>query len=98
MSVTRGLPSVIVPVLSKMTAFILCICSSASASFIRMPFCAPMPVPTMIAVGVASPNAQGQAITSTETANISESAKGCAAAKYQKPNVASESSITTGTK
>ena len=31
-------------------------------------FCAPNPVPTIIAVGVANPNAHGQAITSTDTA------------------------------
>ena len=31
----------------------------------KMPFSAPFPVPTMIAVGVARPNAQGQAITRT---------------------------------
>ena len=31
------------------------------------PFCAPNPVPTIIAVGVASPRAHGQAITSTDT-------------------------------
>jgi hypothetical protein len=33
-----------------------------------MPALAPTPVPTMIAVGVARPSAQGQAITSTATA------------------------------
>ena len=32
-----------------------------------MPFSAPLPVPTMIAVGVARPRAQGQAMMSTET-------------------------------
>ena len=34
---------------------------------IRMPFSAPSPVPTMTAVGVASPRAHGQAMTRTET-------------------------------
>jgi len=33
----------------------------------RIPFSAPFPVPTMIAVGVARPRAQGQAMTSTAT-------------------------------
>ncbi len=37
----------------------------------RMPFSAPLPVPTMIDVGVASPRAQGQAMISTATALIS---------------------------
>ena len=32
----------------------------------RMPWRAPMPLPTMIATGVASPSAQGQEMTSTE--------------------------------
>ena len=31
-----------------------------------MPFFAPMPFPTIIATGVASPNAHGQLMTSTE--------------------------------
>ncbi len=33
----------------------------------RIPFSAPLPVPTMMAVGVARPRAQGQAMTSTAT-------------------------------
>ena len=33
-----------------------------------MPFLAPIPFPTIIATGVASPRAQGQLITSTEIA------------------------------
>ena len=36
----------------------------------RMPFSAPLPVPAMMAVGVASPRAQGQAMTSTATSRI----------------------------
>ena len=83
MSVTFGLPSVMVPVLSNITAFILCMVSRASAFFISMPFCAPKPVPTIIAVGVARPSAQGQAITSTETARISANENPADATKYQ---------------
>ena len=45
-----------------------CASSSACASLIRMPWRAATPVPAMIAVGVARPSAQGQAITSTATA------------------------------
>ena len=41
-----------------------------------MPFSAPLPVPTMMAVGVARPSAQGQAMMSTATklskANVRE--------------------------
>jgi hypothetical protein len=39
--------------------------SRASALRIRTPFSAPLPVPTIIAVGVANPRAQGQAIMTT---------------------------------
>ncbi len=65
-SVTTGLPSVIVPVLSNTTVWIFCVISNASPLLIKMPFSAPLPVPTIIAVGVAKPNAHGQAMTKTE--------------------------------
>ena len=58
-----GLPSVSVPVLSKMIAFRRCARSRDSTSLIRMPERAAAPVPVMIAVGVARPSAHGQAIT-----------------------------------
>ena len=60
----RG-PSVSVPVLSKMTVSMRRAVSSASPPRMRMPASAPRPVPTMIAVGVARPMAQGQAMMST---------------------------------
>ena len=47
------------------------ICSSATAFLKRMPRCAPSPVPTMIAVGVARPSASGQVITTTVMAKSS---------------------------
>ena len=53
------------PVLSKTTAFTLCKCSRASADLKITPFLAPTPVPTIIATGVARPNAHGQEITKT---------------------------------
>ena len=62
---TRGLPSVSVPVLSRTTALTEPSRSSASALRNRTPFSAPLPVPTMIEVGVARPSAQGQAMIST---------------------------------
>ena len=68
MSVTVGRPSVSVPVLSSTMAFTLRAVSRLSASLIRIPFSAPFPMPTMMAVGVASPNAQGQAMMVTVTA------------------------------
>lgn len=39
--------------------------SSGSPPLIRIPFWAPTPVPTMTAVGVASPSEQGQAMDRT---------------------------------
>ena len=68
MSVTWGFPSVMVPVLSNTIASTFRAISRLSASLIRMPHSAPFPMPTMIAVGVANPNAQGQAIINTVTA------------------------------
>ena len=56
----------IVPVLSNITVFTLCASSKATLLFINIPFSAPLPVPTIIAVGVARPSAQGQAITKTD--------------------------------
>jgi len=43
--------------------------SSAMAFLNRMPRLAPRPVPTMMAVGVASPSASGQVMTTTVMAN-----------------------------
>ena len=68
-SVKYGFPSVIVPVLSNITVFILCVISNASPLLINIPFSAPFPVPTIIDVGVASPKVHGHAITSTDTKN-----------------------------
>ena len=67
-AVTAGLPRVRVPVLSSTIVLILRAFSSASPPRIRMPFSAALPVPTMIAVGVASPRAQGQAMIRTAIA------------------------------
>ena len=57
-----------VPVLSMTMALTRRISSKAVASFINMFFSAALPMPTIKAVGVASPKAHGQAMTSTETA------------------------------
>ena len=74
-SVTFGLPSVIVPVLSRTTVSILCATSRLAAVLISMPFSAPLPVPAIIAAGVARPRAQGQDITRTATAILSAKEK-----------------------
>ena len=68
-AVTAGCPWVIVPVLSNTMQFTLQRFSRAKASFIKIWFSAPLPIPTIRAVGVANPKAQGQAITRTETAD-----------------------------
>ena len=65
-SVTLGVPSVRVPVLSRTMTRTSRIVWMAAPLRMRMPFSAPMPLPTIKAVGVASPSAQGQAMTSTE--------------------------------
>ena len=65
-SVTTGSPLVMVPVLSRTTIPVFPISSSAAAVLKRTPCFAPIPFPTMIATGVASPSAQGQLITRTE--------------------------------
>ena len=66
MSVTRGSPLVIVPVLSRATISTLPVSSRETAVLKRIPFFAPIPLPTMMATGVARPNAHGQLITRTE--------------------------------
>ena len=67
-SVTTGLPVVIVPVLSNTTVLIPAAACNASPFLIRTPSLAARVVPTINAVGVASPRAHGQAITMTATA------------------------------
>ena len=98
-SVRAGAPFVIVPVLSRTIVFSLCAVSSASAERIRMPFSAPLPVPTMIDSGVASPSAQGHAMISTETALTSANVSAGAGPKSnQITNVPIAMNTAAGTK
>ena len=91
-------PSVTVPVLSSTIVSIRRVCSRISGPLIRMPSCAPRPVPTISAVGVASPSAHGQAMISTATAAVN-ACRGRGAEQRASPaSVASEITITTGTK
>ena len=71
MRVTFGLPSVNVPVLSTTSVSTFSMRSSAAAFLMSTPAEAPLPTPTMTAIGVARPSAHGQAMISTETATIS---------------------------
>ena len=64
---TAGFPRVRVPVLSTRRTSTFSSRSSASAFLTSTPAAAPRPVPTMIAMGVASPSAHGQATMSTAT-------------------------------
>jgi hypothetical protein len=66
-SFINGYPKVRVPVLSNTTVVTRLIFSSTvPPSLIKTPNEAAIPVPTITAVGVASPSAQGHAITSVE--------------------------------
>ena len=65
MEVTRGRPSVTVPVLSSTTVVTLRARCNASPLRIRIPCSAAFPMPTIMEIGVARPSAHGQAITST---------------------------------
>ena len=86
-----------VPVLSRTAQSILPSSSSASALLKRMPRRAPRPVPTMMAVGVARPSAQGQEMTRTEMAHVSAKEKS-RPRKSHTTSVRSAMPITTGTK
>ena len=95
----RGLPSVSVPVLSTTSVFTFSNVSSASAFRMRIPSAAPRPVPTMIAMGVASPSAHGHAMMRTATALIRACAYAGGGPKMaQTMNVMSEDASTAGTK
>jgi hypothetical protein len=90
------LPVVTVPVLSTTTVSTRRVDSSTSGPLIRMPSCAPRPVPTISAVGVASPSAQGHAMISTATAAVNANAAP-SPAPIQNPSAATDSAITMGT-
>jgi hypothetical protein len=63
---TEGFPS-IVPVLSVIRTFTLFMFSKASILYQHLDW-APLPTPTITDIGVANPNAQGQAIIKTAIA------------------------------
>ena len=98
-SVTTGLPIVKVPVLSMMMLLSLLASSSDDPLFISIPDSAPLPVPTIIAVGVASPNAQGQAIIKTAIKVTSAKVNACSPPKIiHKTKVRTAIASTAGTK
>ena len=71
--------------------------SSADGLRSTMPRCAPRPDATKSATGVASPKAQGQAITNTATAISIDLAMDSPLVNRQKIKVAIESNVTAGT-
>ncbi len=89
-------PVVTVPVLSSSTVSTRRVDSSTSGPLISSPSCAPRPLPTISAVGVARPSAHGQAMISTATAVVNANAV-LSPVPSQKPSVAAASTKTTGT-
>ena len=79
-------PVVTVPVLSSTIVSTRRVDSRISGPLISSPSCAPRPVPTSSAVGVASPSAHGQAMISTATAAVNANAAS-SPAPSQKPSV-----------
>jgi hypothetical protein len=96
-STTSGWPSVSVPVLSKTTTVSLVAFSSAAAFLNRMPFIAPRPVPTMIAIGVASPSASGQAMTKTVMVSVRANSSGWPRTQNHTAKVASPTTMAMST-
>ena len=98
MWVIVGFPSVMVPVLSRSTVRTRLSRSSASPPRIRIPYSAALPVPTRIAVGVARPSAQGQAMMSTVTsATVAKITAGGGPKSNHTTNAASATTRTIGT-
>jgi hypothetical protein len=63
----------------------------------RIPFCAHLPVPTINAVGVAKPSAQGQAMTITAEKYNSDAVSPAPTMKNQTRNTSNAMIITVGT-
>ena len=63
-----------------------------------MPFSAPLPVPTIMAVGVARPSAHGQAITKTDIKIVKENWKLAPPISNQARPDTRAIALTTGTK
>ena len=90
------IPVVTVPVLSNTTVSTRRVPCNTSAPLMTIPICAARPLPTINAVGVASPKAQGQAMINTATAAV----KACEMSSpitHHTTNVAMEITITVGT-
>jgi len=85
--------------LSKRTFLALFVSSRASALLIRIPLRAPTPVATMMAVGVASPSAQGHAMIRTLTKErMALVIRGSGPKKNQTRKAEMPTAMTLGTK
>ena len=91
------LPVVTVPVLSRTTVSTARVDSRTSGPLMSRPSWAPRPVPTISAVGVASPSAHGQAMMSTATAAVNANVA-LSPVPSQNASVATDRAMTTGTK
>ena len=90
-------PVVTVPVLSSTIVSTLRVDSRVSGPLMSTPICAPRPVPTSSAVGVARPRAHGHAMMSTATAAVNPAESGNPA-PIQAPRAATATAIAMGTK
>ena len=94
-----GLPSVTVPVLSRIKHVNFPALCKASPLRINTPICAARPTATMTDIGVAKPNAQGHAITKTVIdVTKAKLIEGSGPKLYQIIKVKIEIQTTTGTK
>ena len=89
-------PWVTVPVLSMTIVSSARVDSSTSGPLMTTPSWAARPEPTSSAVGVASPSAQGQAMTSTATAAVKAACGLCPVSSHP-ARVAADSTRTMGT-
>ena len=97
-SVRAGRPTVSVPVLSSTMVSIERAPSSASPPRMRIPCAAAAPVPAMIAAGVASPSAQGQAMMSTAMRRRRQREPASLPSRSHVAVVSSAATMTSGTK
>src|SRR5699024_10352072 len=96
-SVSIGAPFVTVPVLSNTTVSIDCVFSKCSPRLNNIPISAARPEPAIIDVGVASPSAQGQAITKIDIIGIKLARKSPGTTiNYQTRKVATAITTTIG--
>ncbi len=90
-------PVVTVPVLSSTTVSTERVDSRTSGPLMSTPICAPRPVPTSSAVGVARPSAHGHAMMRTATAAVNAAEAGAPAPSHA-PRAPTAIAMAMGTK